>query len=124
MLLLAIFLLIVRVGFNWFVLPERNAGGRGAIVRSTSVEVGKLYKDKPLYIYKNTRMQPANSFYLTVTKGEIIPFCNDTLPEGAHFILDPSRNEDLDYEKKGQIFMRHLGQRYFDVGVFPSNQGQ
>lgn len=124
MLLLAIFLLIIRVGFNWFVLPERNAGGRGAIVRSTSIEVGKLYKDKPLYIYKNTRMQPANSFYLTVTKGEIIPFCNDTLPEGAHFILDPSRNEDLDYDQRAQIFMRHLTQRYFYVGVFPANQGR
>lgn len=116
LLLLAIFLLIARVGFNWFVLPERNADDSGAIVKETSMEIGNYYKGKPLYIYNNTRMQPANSFYLTVTKGEIIHFCRDSLPQGAPFILDPSRNKDLGYEKLGEIYMRHLDQRYFDVG--------
>lgn len=121
LLLLAIFLLIARTGFNWFVLPERNKEDKGAIVRSTSVEIGEAYKDKPLYIYNNTRMQPANSFYLTNTRGAIIPYCRDTLPRGAYFILDPSRNDTLDYQKADEIYMRHLDQRYFHVGRFSSS---
>lgn len=116
LLLLSIFLLIVRVGFNWFVLPERNLNDPGAMVRSTSIHIGEKYKDSPLFIYKNTRMQPANSFYLTESKGQIIPFCKDTLPQGAPFIFDPSRNDSLDFEKVDQIYMRHEEQRYFDVG--------
>jgi hypothetical protein len=117
-LLLAIFLLIARVGFNWFVLPERYVDDTGTIVKATSEDIGRQYRDKPLYIYKNTRMQPANSFYLTVTKNQIIPYYKDTLPADVPFILDPSRNVGLDYEQLGQIYMRHLDQRYFDVGKF------
>ena len=115
-LLLSIFLLIVRVGFNWFVLPERNINDSGAIVRKTSVQVGETHNDYPLFIYKNTRMEPANSFYLTVSKGEIIPYLREALPKENHFILDPSRNDSLDYKKIDQIYMRHSKQRYFDVG--------
>lgn len=124
LILLAIFLLIARVGFNWFVLPERHAEDRGALVKNTSLEIGTQFQDKPLFIYNNTRMQPANSFYLTIAKGEIVPFCRDTLPEGASFILDPSRNEGLEYEKLGEIYMRHLDQRYFDVGLFEEKREQ
>lgn len=114
-LYLVLFLLIFRIGFNWFVLPDRNANDFGDLCRSSSLEVGQRYRDKPLFVFKETAMQPTNSYYLTSGRMAIIPIKTDQFSPDELYIIDPLLYPDLDYEKVAEIKVRH-GKLTYDVG--------
>jgi len=117
-LVLGAFFLVFRIGFNFFVLPDRNAHDFGDQCRQTSIVVGKEYADRSLYIYgEDTEMQPTNSFYLTQARGAIIPRIQEgQATEGdALYIIYPEEYPNLSYEKVDSILVRH-GKRTYDVG--------
>jgi 4-amino-4-deoxy-L-arabinose transferase-like glycosyltransferase len=114
-LYLILFLLIFRVGFNWFVLPDRNANDFGASCRTSSLEAGMQFRDTPLFVYKETAMQPTNSYYLTRGRMAIIPVKADQFSKDALYIIDPLLYPDLEYEKVSEIKVRH-GQLTYDIG--------
>lgn len=66
-------LLVMRISFNLFVLPDRYRHDYGTLCRQNAVNVGFTYKDKPMYIYRDTDIQPMTSFYLSFARGQIIP---------------------------------------------------
>lgn len=71
--IMVLFLIVFRIGFDWFVLPDRNANDFGDVCRQTSRQVGAAYKSSPLQVWDAKLMQPTNSFYLTNERGAIIP---------------------------------------------------
>ncbi|MCB0587519.1 MAG: glycosyltransferase family 39 protein [Phaeodactylibacter sp.] len=117
LLIMVAVLLTFRVGFNWFVLPDRNDNDFGDICRQTSKEMGKKFKDRELFVYKETLMQPTNSFYLTNERGAIIPRKNGNFDEGDLFIIDPEAYPEVEYQKAGEFKVRH-GKLTYDIGRF------
>jgi hypothetical protein len=115
LLLLIIFLLVFRVEFNWFVLPDRNANDFGDVCRQSSIEVGKTFANQPLYLYKETQLQTTNSFYITNTRQEIVRRQMNNFDPKAVYIIDPWLYGDVPYEKVGELKLRH-GKLTFDVG--------
>lgn len=105
LLLIVLFLLVFRIEFNWFVLPDRNANDLGDECRRTSMEIGKTFADQPLYLYKETQLQTTNSFYLTNTRQSIVR--KDTLGDKPLYILDPAKYSAVPYEKMGELKLRH-----------------
>ncbi len=110
-----VFLLVFRIGFNWFVLPDRNANDFGDLCRQSSIEIGQQFADQKLYLYKDTEIQMTNAFYLTNSYGRIVHRRNDQFESDALYIIDPFRYADVAYEKVGEIKLRH-GRLTFDVG--------
>lgn len=106
LLLTVAILLIARLAFNWFVIPDRYAEDRGTQLKLSSVEFGEKYKGKPLYILEYAPVQLTNSFYITRTSGDFlrrIPKATDTqgvyLTEKSKKILPP-------FEVRGRVIVR------------------
>ncbi|HKK75954.1 MAG TPA: glycosyltransferase family 39 protein [Saprospiraceae bacterium] len=89
LLYLLIFLLGFRIIFNFFVLPDRNANDFGDTVRKQSKAVGAKRLETDLYVYKDLLMEPAISFYLTNSRGTIIPRRFENFPKDALYIIHP-----------------------------------
>ncbi|MFP4024485.1 MAG: ArnT family glycosyltransferase [Thiohalospira sp.] len=78
-----IFLLIFRIGFNWFVIPKRHLTMSAVISREEAKKVGKINKNKKLYTYWPSEIKPHPYygkiifkynylFYLTSQYGNVI----------------------------------------------------
>lgn len=116
LLWLILFLVILRIDFDQFVLPDRNRNDFGDLVRTSAIEVGEKYADQPFYIYENSETQPATSFYLTNARQGIIQrIYPDALPAGT-YIFDPRYYSDSLYIKTDELKVRHGEMKYYDVG--------
>lgn len=89
LLYLLVFLLGTRLLFNGFVLPDRNHNDYGAIIRKEAKRVGQTWRDQEMYIYQDLRMEPAVSFYLSSSRGAIIPRRYENYPRDALYIIHP-----------------------------------
>lgn len=115
LLIMIVFLLVFRVEFNWFVLPDRNANDFGDACRQSSIQVGKTFANQKLYLYKETQLQTTNAFYITNTRQEMVRRQMHQFESDAVYIIDPWIYKNLDYEKVGELKLRH-GKLTFDVG--------
>ncbi len=111
---MVIALLLFRIGFNWFVIPDRNRHDYGDSCRESSKEVGRNYREEKMYVYRNTDMQPTNSFYLTRERGAIIPRRWGNYDKNALHLIDPVEYPKVSYEKVDKIYVRH-GRVIFDL---------
>jgi 4-amino-4-deoxy-L-arabinose transferase-like glycosyltransferase len=109
-------LLLLRIGFNWFVLPDRNAEDWGNACRISSIEAARQEPDKPLYLYKDTELQMTNAFYLTNARQQIIRRTTSLENPGAVYILAPEKYPEVKYRKVGEFFYRH-GRGSLDLGI-------
>lgn len=115
-LILVLVLLVLRIGFNWFVLPDRYGEDFGTICKNTSIEVGKKFADQELYVYKYTIMQPTNAFYITNARKQIVKRHLTNFVPGALYIIDPEEYPEAVYTKVGEFKVRH-GKLTYDVGI-------
>lgn len=85
-------LLVVRLAFDGFVLPLRNLPDKDANrVRTTATEVGRRLAGQPFFIWGETVMEPAASFYLEQAYGGIVPYHRDTTDLAAgYYLVDPA----------------------------------
>jgi 4-amino-4-deoxy-L-arabinose transferase-like glycosyltransferase len=117
LLWLILVLLLIRIDFDQFVLPDRNANDYGDECRISALEIGKKYADQPFYMYDGTEIQPATTFYLTNARQQIIPrkYAKEELPEGV-YIIDPRYYPDSLYQKIEELKVRHGELKYYVIG--------
>lgn len=108
-------LLIARIGFNWFVLPDRNANDWGDEVRKSAIEVGKLTKGESMYLHGGTLLQATTLFYLLKERKAVVLTTKGALKEGNYYIFSPT-HKNPDYEKVTELKLRH-GRWILDVGL-------
>jgi len=72
LLYIFLFVIIFRIGFDWFVLPHRNANDYSNVVRESSIQMGRKYIDKPIYAQESGLFRGV-SYYLTRETKRIIP---------------------------------------------------
>ena len=119
LLVLVLFLLVVRIGFNWFVLPDRYKNDYGTLCKLSSIEMGKKFKNEALYVYKETEMQPTNNFHLTYERQQIIPIQMSNFDTSALYIINPTLYPDVSYEPLGEFQVRH-GKLTYIIGKLKS----
>ena len=75
--LLYIFLMIIvfRIGFDFFILPDRNANDYANEVRMSSIKAAQKYADKTLYCPSEGLFR-GNSYYLTRETKKIVKATN------------------------------------------------
>ena len=117
LLAMIVALLLMRVGFNWFVLPDRLAEDWGTLCRQSTIEAGEQFRDRPMYIYGDTELQYTNAFYLTNARGQIVTRTREVFDSTAVYIIHPGTYPYLPYQKVGEFKYRH-GMGVLDLGVF------
>lgn len=122
MLILIVFLLVFRIGFNWFVLPDRNQNDYGDLCRISAIETGERFRDDALHVYGITPYQAATSFYMTRSYGKIITRKMMDFPTDAYYFLDPRYYPELPYETIQEVKVRHGDLKYYIIGKLPINQ--
>lgn len=83
--------LILRIGFDWFVMPIRQANDFGTIAKNQAIEIGEKYKDEKLGLYKNSKLNHTASFYISAVRKSIINRYHDTEDKDLFLIVDTSR---------------------------------
>lgn len=98
--------LVVRILFNWFVLPERHQTQQATICKEQAINLGKEYKNKPLNIYQNSNIDLTSSLYIARERAAITRRDTFILEDGVT-IFDTSRFElPVNVEIKGSICVR------------------
>lgn len=115
LLVMVLVLLVFRIGFNWFILPDRNAHDFGDECRQSTIQAARQFKEEQLFVYKDTEVQTTNSFYLTNERGAIVPRRYDNFDTTALYIISPGDYPDVEYEKWGDLRLRHDTLTY-DIG--------
>ncbi len=95
LLILACFLLVVRIGYNWLLLPNRDSKGRAQ--SDACEEVLRIVGDAPLYVLSPSYCHDATTFMISRTRGELLRIVDEMEPD-AYYILyegnyDPSQHE-------------------------------
>ena len=100
-------LLVFRLGFDWFVLPDRYREDWGSQCQESTLNVaGQLTEVPDLFIYRNTVLPYTNSFYFTATRQKILKRKWKGFREGDHIIIDTMRYPDVAWEPLGTFFIR------------------
>lgn len=118
LLLFAIFLLILRMGFNLFVLPPRAAGDeRGIAVRDSATRIMEAHPQDSVAIYGWSLIEPATGYYLTHARGHVVPRQWANFDRETVYLLSPLQYPDLQLEVTDSLYLRHL-RVYYPAGRF------
>ncbi len=91
-------LILVRLGFSWFVLPVRLHRGDSAAFRSLAIQVAETSRNAPLYFYRYhppTDALPLHHkliFYMERSRLQPVNFREDDHLPGYYFTFDRSLN--------------------------------
>ena len=121
LLLFIVFLLGIRLAFNWFVLPERLISDKGSEMRSLSIQLGEMTKDKDLSTVRGVEVEKANAFYITNARQKIISSKGKeaTFQKNVSYIIDPQHLPDsLEFHQEFKFICRHNEPYYRLVGQF------
>lgn len=106
LLWLILALLLIRIGFNWFVLPDRNMNGYDNLCRISSKRVGRDFKDYEMYLYKDLEMQMTNSVYITMERGEIVMRKWEEFDPDAVYLINPAFETEFRYDRLDNFLVR------------------
>ena len=118
LLLLVPILLLVRLGFNWFVLPQRAADNWGTQVRTSTYALAERYPDRALYVYRETDLKPSNTFYLSSRLGRQLTRHFDAPLPGVHYLFERDKYPDAGFLVIDSIKVR-APHRQLYVGYLP-----
>ena len=127
LLLFVVFLLLLRIGFNWFVLPPRAAGDeRGLAVRQTAYDALEPHADDAVAIFGFTLIEPATGYYLSLARGGVVPRVYEGFDRETYYVVSPLEYPGLQVEATDSIYLRHLsrgnprGKVYYPLGRLPA----
>lgn len=122
MVILVVFLVVFRIGFDWFVLPDRNQNDYGDECRISATEIGDSLKQESLFVYGITPYQAATSFYMTRAYGKIVRRKMGDFNAADYYFIDPRYYPELPYQEVEKVKMRHGDLKYYVIGQLPINQ--
>ncbi len=101
-----VFLLVFRIGFNWFVLPRRQLTMNAVKSREDAKELGKTYQNKKLYTYWPPEIPPHPYygkiifkhhylFYITSEYGNIVKQKSEIENDVIYLVHNNHYNQSL-----------------------------
>ncbi len=84
LVILGIFLLVLRIGFNWFILPYKDS--RGQAYANAAERIVEIIDEDPIYALTPSYCHDATSFTISRGIGEILELRHEMEP-GAFYIL-------------------------------------
>jgi len=89
-------MLVLRIGFDWFIIPPRFDGFEQH--KLMAIKAAQTLGKAPLYIYKNSETEHATTFYINQTKQQILARKYYNFNTSDIYYLDPRLLPDDAYE--------------------------
>ncbi|MCB0520603.1 MAG: glycosyltransferase family 39 protein [Lewinellaceae bacterium] len=100
MLTFVLVLLVARLGFDWFVLPSRQAIDCRNFVRDSTLAAVEKLGGQPLYIYQNSLgNQPITGYYFTRETGQILTSVHHDFDRPGFYLVNTSLYPKDDFEE-------------------------
>ena len=115
MLTVVAVMLVFRLSFNWFVIPDRNADEVVRMIKDMPIEMGEGWKGKPLKVYEYTLVEPTNSFYLERSFDGIIPRQQRDFRTDEYYIVNLEQYPLPEYNLVDSFYARHERHMYYLV---------
>ncbi len=89
-------MLVLRIGFDWFIIPPRYQDFQEH--KEGALKAAEVTGNSKLYIYKNSETEHATSFYITLGKMQLLTFKHDNFNTTDYYYLDPRLLPEDKYE--------------------------
>jgi len=98
-LILGIFLLVLRIGFDWVMLPNRDARGRG--YQADAEKVASVVGDEPVYLLGPNYTHDATSFVISRARDQILSVSDSAKADTFYIVHESYFNPEMhqDYLK-------------------------
>ena len=108
LLTFAVYLLLLRVAFNVFVLPPRAMEDeRGNRLVASATQLAQELEDQPLAVYGYSMMEPAPGFYLSHARGEIVPRAFVGMDTLTYYVVDEWTYPTEGLRVTNGLYLRH-----------------
>ncbi len=88
LIILVLLVLVVRIGYDWFMIPGRRRDDPG--YDKVAINIGNKYKNEAIYIYKKSKIDYTASYYIARQRGKITRRkFKDFLPQ-EYYLIDTS----------------------------------
>ncbi len=86
-------LLLARIGFNFFILPDRHEHDLATRYKAEAIAIGEKYQNEDLRLFENSKVDFTSSFYITSTRNQITKRDFEHSNSEAYYIIDTTRHE-------------------------------
>ncbi len=80
-------MLMLRVGFDWFIIPPRYDDFQ--VHKEMSIKAAEVTGQHKLFIYKNSETEHATTFYITMAKQQLLKRQHEKFNTTDYYYLDP-----------------------------------
>ncbi|GAP42654.1 4-amino-4-deoxy-L-arabinose transferase [Lentimicrobium saccharophilum] len=87
MIIFAAAMLMIRIGFDWFIIPPRYNDFQ--VHKEGALKAAAVTGDAKLSIFKDSETEHATSFYITLGKMQLLKFQYDDFNTSDFYYLDP-----------------------------------
>lgn len=87
MIIFAAGMLMLRVGFDWFIIPPRYDDFQEH--KEMSINAAEVTGQENLFIYRHSETEHATTFYITMAKQQLLKRKNDGFNTTDYYYLDP-----------------------------------
>ncbi|MBK6965380.1 MAG: glycosyltransferase family 39 protein [Bacteroidales bacterium] len=96
MIIFAAGMLMLRIGFDWFIIPPRYDDFQ--VHKEMSIKAAEVTGQENLYIYRHSETEHATTFYITMAKQQLLKRKNDGFNTTDYYYLDPRLMPEGYYE--------------------------
>ncbi len=89
-------MLMLRIGFDWFIIPPRYEGFE--VHKTGALKAAEVTGNGSLYIYKDSETEHATSFYITLGKMQLLTHKWEDFNSIDYYYLDPRLLPEDSYE--------------------------
>ncbi|SDK60205.1 4-amino-4-deoxy-L-arabinose transferase [Catalinimonas alkaloidigena] len=90
------FLLVVRIAFNWFVLPPRQYGVQEYVRHDLAL--AEMTQGRRVWLYGVPDMSDPDSFYMASRRGEVLSYAQEVKP-GELYLVPRTRLDEHPYRE-------------------------
>ncbi len=117
LIILILLVLVVRIGYDWFVITGRYRENPDAKYKRQTISVANKYKTKDIFLYKKSKVDYTASYYIARVRGKITTReFNEFLPQNYYY-FDTSRY-DLDtnvFKITDEFMVREFNRKIYVV---------
>ncbi|HAH56626.1 MAG TPA: hypothetical protein DCL86_00610, partial [Bacteroidales bacterium] len=88
-------MLMLRIGFDWFIIPPRYDDFQ--VHKIGALKAAEVTGDAPLHIFKDSETEHATSFYITLGKMQLLKHKYEGFNSTDFYYLDPRLLPDSAY---------------------------
>jgi len=89
LIIMVLLIMVVRIGYDWFVIPGRRSHDPG--FDKQAISIGNKYKYKSIYLYKKSKVDYTASYYIARQRGKITTREFENFTPDNYYFFDTSR---------------------------------